>query len=63
MSLFGGNELAVSTHAAFQIDKIVGLGDAPDALGHLLALHADALKLLAGGLRLMLSLLEAEGSL
>lgn len=57
------NELAVSTHPALYIDQVVGLANAPDALGHLLALPADALELVAGSLRLVWSLLQASGAL
>ena len=32
------NELAVATHAALQVDKVVGVADGADALGDLLAL-------------------------
>jgi hypothetical protein len=59
----GRNELAVSPPPALSIDKMGGLADAPDALADLLALPADALELLAGGLRLVLSLLQAQGGL
>jgi len=52
-----GNELAVSPHAAFYIDKVVGLADSADALGDLLSLRADALKLLVCRLRFLFDLL------
>ena len=57
------NELAVSTHAALYIDKVVGMADGTDALGDLLALRADALKLLARRLRFLCELLQACGGL
>ena len=44
------NELAVATHAALQVDKVVGVADGADALGDLLALRAEALVLLASRL-------------
>jgi len=59
----GGNELRISTHAALEIDKVVGLAEATDALGHLLALGAEALDLLARRLGVVLSLLRRGGVL
>ena len=44
-----GNELAVATHAALQVDKVVGVADGADALGDLLALPGEALVLVASG--------------
>jgi hypothetical protein len=57
----GGNQLAVSTHAALSIDQVVGLSDATDALRHLLSLGADALQLLVCRLGVLLELLKACG--
>ena len=57
------NEPAVSAHAALQIDKVIGLADATDALGDLLALGADAMELLARRLRFLGELLQAWGGL
>ena len=58
-----GNELAVATHAALQVDKVVGVADGADALGDLLALPGEALVLLASGFHLLLHLLQARGRL
>jgi len=57
------NELAVSPHAALHIDKVVGLTDAPNALGDLRSLGADALELLARRLRFPFELLQAGSGL
>jgi hypothetical protein len=40
------NELAVATHAALHVDKVVGVADGADALGDRLALPSEALVLL-----------------
>jgi hypothetical protein len=44
----GGDQLAVSTHAAFEIDKVIGLADGLKALFDLLALLGQSLVLTAG---------------
>ena len=59
----GGNELSMSTHASLETDQVVGLADATDALGHLLALGAEALDLWARRLGVVLSLLRGDGVL
>src|SRR5713101_4327269 len=56
-----GNELAVATHAALQVDKVVGVADGADTLGDLLALFAEALVLVASGFHVLLHLLQARG--
>ena len=58
-----GNELAVSTYPALEIDKMVGMADATDALGDLLALLGEALMLTTGRFELLLGLLKAHGRL
>ena len=58
-----GNELAVSTHPALEIDKMVGMADATDALGDLLALLSEALVLTTGRFERLLGLLQAHGRL
>jgi len=40
-----GNELAVSTYPALEVDKVVGVADSTDALGDLLTLSHEALVL------------------
>jgi len=55
------NEPAVAPHAALQIDKVVGLADATDALGDLLSLCAEALVLEARRLRFLFELFQAYG--
>ena len=57
------NEPTVSPHAAFHIDKVVGLAEVTDALGDLLSLGTDALELLARRLRVLCELLQACGCL
>src|SRR4029453_2615514 len=59
----GRNELAVAAHAALQIDQVVDLADATDALGDLLSLGADAFELLARRVRFLCELLQACGGL
>ena len=51
-----GNELAVSTHTALKIDKMVGMADGADALGDLLALLGEALMLTTGRFERLLRL-------
>jgi hypothetical protein len=58
-----GNELAVSTYPALEIDKMVVVADATDALGNLLALLSEALMLTTGRFELLLGLLKAHGRL
>ena len=57
----GRNELAIATHAVLEINKVVGMTNGADALGHLLALGADALQRLVGRLRCLRDLLQACG--
>src|SRR5437879_1955021 len=56
-----GNELTVSTDPALEIDKMVVVADATDALGDLLALLSEALMLTTGRFELLLGLLKAHG--
>jgi hypothetical protein len=52
------NELAVATHAAFQVDKVVGMADSADAPSDRLALLGEALVLSACSLRFLCDLLQ-----
>src|SRR5215471_5517995 len=54
-----GNEFAVATHAALQIDKVIGMADSADALGDLLALCAEALVCVARYLQRVFDVLQA----
>ena len=56
-----GNELAVSTYPAVEIDKMVVVADATDALCNLFALLREALMLTTGGFECLLGLLQAYG--
>ena len=60
-----GNELAVATHAAIEVDKVVGMADGTDALCDLFALPGEALVLvlLTRGFHLGRSLLQTHGRL
>jgi hypothetical protein len=51
--------LAVSTHPAFQVDKVVGLADGLDALFDLMALLGQALVLTASRFEGLLGLFKA----
>src|SRR5712692_9745966 len=53
------NELAVATHAALQVHKVVGVADGANALRDLLALCAEALVLVARRFHLLRNLREA----
>jgi hypothetical protein len=55
-----GNELAVSPHAALQVDKVVGVADGADALGELLTLAGEPLGLLASCVHFLLDLFQAR---
>src|SRR5215470_11377258 len=57
------NELAVTTHAALQVHKVVGVADGANALGDLLTLPGETLVLLARGLHVLRHLLQARGRL
>jgi len=57
-SNIGGNQLAVSTHAALKVNKVVGLADGADALGNLLALVSEPLMFTAGRFECLLGLLQ-----
>ena len=54
----GSDQVAVSPHAAFEIDKVIGLANGFNALFDLLALLAQTLVLLAGRFKRLLGLLE-----
>ena len=56
----GRNELPIAAHASLQIDQVVRMADSVEALGALLALGAEALELLARGLRFAFGLLSAR---
>jgi hypothetical protein len=58
-----GNELAVATHAAIEVDKVVGMADGTDALGDLFALPGEVLVLLTRGFHGLRSLLQTHGRL
>jgi hypothetical protein len=57
------NELAVATHAALHVNKVVGVADGAHAWRDLLALCAEALVLVACCVHLLFDLLQARGSL
>jgi hypothetical protein len=57
----GGDQLAVSPHAAFQVDNVIGRADGLQALFDLLALLSQSLVLMAGCFKGLLSLLTAQG--
>jgi hypothetical protein len=50
-----------STYPAFEIDTMVVVADATDALGDLLALLSEALMLTTGRFKLLLGLRKAHG--
>ncbi len=52
------NELAIATHAALQVHKVIRVADGADALEDLLALCAEALVLLASSFHVLLDLLQ-----
>ena len=56
-----GNELTVSTHPALEIDKLVGMADATDALSDLLAVLREALVLTTGRFECLRGVLQAHG--
>lgn len=56
----GGDELAVSTHPAFQVDKVIGLTDGLNALFDLLALLDETFVLLASGVEGLLGLFKTH---
>jgi hypothetical protein len=58
-----GDELAVSTHTALQINKVVGVANGPDALGDLLSLLEEALVLVASRCNSLRHLLQTFTSL
>jgi hypothetical protein len=58
-----GNALPVATHAALQVDNVVGVADGADTLDDLRALCAEALVLVACCVHLVFDLLQARGSL
>jgi hypothetical protein len=57
----GGDQLAVSTHAAFEIDKVIGLADGLKALFDLCALLSQSLVLTAGRFKGVLRMFKAHG--
>ena len=57
------NQLTVAPHAALQVDKVIGVADGTDALGHRLALPSEALVFVASRFRILLALLQARGRL
>ena len=56
-----GNELAVSTHPALEIDKMVVVADATDTRLDLFTLLSEALVLTTGRFERLLGLLQAHG--
>jgi hypothetical protein len=58
-----GNEWAVSTHPALKVDKMIGMADTADALGHLFSLQGEALMLTPGRFEHLFGLLQAHGRL
>src|SRR5882724_951462 len=58
-----GNELAVSTHPALQIDTMVVVADGTDAIGDLLAWLGQALVCTTGCFERLCGLLQAHGRL
>ena len=61
--LIASDELAVSAHPAFGIDKMVVVAKAPDALLDLGTLLSETLVLLSGRFERVLSLFQAHGFL
>ena len=57
----GGDQLAVSTYAAFEIDPVIGLANGLKALCDLIALLGQALVLTAGRVSGVLSVFKAYG--
>ena len=57
----GGDQLAVSPHSAFEIDKVIGLCDGLKALFDLLALLAQTLVLMIGRFKGLLGLFKTHG--
>ena len=55
-----GNELAVATHTALEIDTMVIVPDATDALANVLALLSEALMLTTGGFECLRGVLQAH---
>ncbi len=55
------NELAVSTHTALEVDKVIRMANRADALGHLLSLLGQALVFTAGRVEFLLGLLQTHG--
>ncbi len=56
----GGDELAVSPHATFEVDKVIGLADGLKTLFDLLSLLAQPLVFLAGRCERLLGLLKTH---
>src|SRR5262249_20300647 len=55
-----GNELAITTHTALQINKMVRLADGADALGDRFTLAGEVLVCVARGCHILLGLLQAR---
>ena len=58
-----GDKLAVATHAALQIHKVVGTADATDARLDLFTVLSEALVLTTGRFERLLGVLQAHGFL
>jgi len=58
-----GNELAVATHTALEIDTMVIVPDATDALANVLALLSEALMLTTGGFECLAAYSRLTGAL
>src|SRR5215475_76786 len=58
-----GNESTIATHPALQVDKVVGVANAPDTRLHLGPLLSETLVLTTGRCERVLGLLQAHGFL
>src|SRR5262249_17359833 len=58
-----GNESTIATHPALQVDKVVGVANAPDTRLHLGTLLSEPLVLTTGRCERVLGLLQAHGFL
>ena len=59
----GGDELAISTYPALEIDKVIVVTNAPDTRLDLFTLLTETLVLATGRVERLLSLLQAHGVL
>src|SRR6202007_535854 len=55
-----GNAEAVTTSPALKVDKMLGMADAADALGHLFSVQGEALLLTTGRFEHLFGVLQAD---